>query len=121
MALFAKRDHAFENVAVLRKEEIFGAQALDGSVQRVIIQQDCAQNAAFGLDIVRKRTFDADVGAGHLDIRFIFAHYIYERKSGNRQGELALRRNYFQLLSLREVHCGEPWRAKQEMNFKIWV
>ena len=66
-------DHAFENVPVLRKEEIFGAQALDGGVQRVIVQQDCAQNAAFGFDIVRKRTFDADVSGSHLAVRFIFA------------------------------------------------
>ena len=51
-------DHALENVAVLRKEEILGAQPLDGGIQRVIIEQNRAENAAFGFEIVRKRTFE---------------------------------------------------------------
>ncbi len=58
LLLFAELNHAFENVPVLRKEEILGAQALDGGVQRVIIEQNRAQNAAFGFDIVRQRSFD---------------------------------------------------------------
>ncbi len=66
LPLFAELDHALENVAVLREEKILRAQALDGGVQRVIVEQDGAENAAFGFEIVRERAFDADVNRGHL-------------------------------------------------------
>ena len=49
---------------MLRQKEIFGAQALDGGVQRVIIEQNSAENAAFGFEIVRKRAFESGI-AGH--------------------------------------------------------
>ena len=41
-----------------------GRRRLDGRVQGVIVEQDGAQNAALGFEIVRERAFDADVG-GH--------------------------------------------------------
>ena len=56
-------------LAMLRKEEILGAQALDGGVQRVIIEQDGAENAAFGFEIVRERTFESGI-AGHYSLYF---------------------------------------------------
>ena len=61
LLLLAKLDHALEYLAMLRQEEILGADFFDGSVQRVVIQQNRAENAALGLEIIRKRAFDSGV------------------------------------------------------------
>ena len=68
---FAQADHALENVAVLRKEEVLGAHALDRGVQGMVIQENCAQDASFGFQIVGQRAFERGV-AGHV-FRFSFA------------------------------------------------
>ena len=58
MLLFTELHHALENVPVLGKEEILGAQALHGGIQRVIIEQHGAQDAALRFDIAGQRTFE---------------------------------------------------------------
>ncbi len=62
MPLFAELHHAFENVAVLRKEEILGAKAFDGGIQRVIVEQHGAEDAALGFDVAGQRSFEGDFG-----------------------------------------------------------
>jgi hypothetical protein len=78
---FAELHHSFKNVTVLREEKILRAQFLDGGIQRVIVQQDGAQDASFRFQIVRQRTFDCNVSRGHELIRFIFAYGREKRKS----------------------------------------
>ncbi len=48
LLLFPQLDHALENLAMLRQEEIFRAQLFDGSIQRMVIEQDRAEDAALG-------------------------------------------------------------------------
>ena len=49
---FAERDHLQEDAAMLIEKEIFGAQILDGGVERVIVEQDGAEDGAFGVKII---------------------------------------------------------------------
>jgi hypothetical protein len=72
--------HPFENVAMLWQEKIIRAQFFHGGVQRVIVQQDGAQDAALSLYIVREWTFDCYVTGSHGSIRFIFAYEREKRK-----------------------------------------
>ena len=64
LLLLAQLNHALENLAVLRKKEILRADFFDGGVERVIVEDDGAENAALGFEIVRKRPFERSV-AGH--------------------------------------------------------
>ena len=57
LLLFSQLDHALENLAVLRKKEILRAQFFDGGVERMIIEENCAEDAALGFQIVRERAF----------------------------------------------------------------
>ena len=50
---------------MLGKEEIVGAETLDGGVEGVIIEQDSAENAAFSFEIVREGPFQRGVAASH--------------------------------------------------------
>jgi hypothetical protein len=56
---------------MLWEKEILRAQLLNSGIQRVIVEEDRAQDAAFGFEIVRKRSFECGV-AGH-SVRFLFA------------------------------------------------
>ena len=58
LLLFTELHHVLEDVAVLRKEKVLGAESLDGGVQRVIIEQHGAEDAALGFQIVRQRAFE---------------------------------------------------------------
>jgi hypothetical protein len=51
---------------MLREEEVLRTKALDRGVQGVVIEKNGSENAAFSFYVVRKRTFDADFGGGHL-------------------------------------------------------
>ena len=57
--------HALENLAMLRKKEIFGFNLFYRGVKRVVVEKDCAQNAALRFQIVRQRFFECGI-AGHL-------------------------------------------------------
>jgi len=65
-------------VAVLRKKEILGLQALDRGVQRVVIEQDRAQDAS-SASILCGRGRSRVVSLAM--IRFIFAYIDFSRKS----------------------------------------
>jgi hypothetical protein len=45
-------------VDVLRQEEIFGFEAFEGDAERVIIEQDTAEDAPLRFQVVGKRSFD---------------------------------------------------------------
>jgi hypothetical protein len=62
LLLFAELHHALEDVPVLWKEEILAAEALDRGVERVVIEQNGAEDAALSFEIVRERSFDCRVG-----------------------------------------------------------
>ena len=53
LLLFSQLHHALKNLPVLRQKEIVRAHFLDRGVQRVVIQQNRAENAALCLQIVR--------------------------------------------------------------------
>ena len=59
----AQLDHLAENAPVLIEEEILGLQLFDRRVQRVVIEQDGAQHAALGVEILRQRSFKSGFGA----------------------------------------------------------
>ena len=61
---FAERDHLLKNVAVLRKEEIVGFECLDGGVEGVVVEENSAEDGAFGVEVTGKRTFESGV-SGH--------------------------------------------------------
>ena len=58
---FAKLQHAFEDLAVLRKEKILGFDLFHRGVQCMVIQQDRAEDAAFGFEVMRQRFFEGDI------------------------------------------------------------
>ena len=62
MLRLSQRDHLLEHVAMLRQEEILGLQRLNGGVQRVVVQQDGAENRPFGFEVIRERTFESGIG-----------------------------------------------------------
>ena len=75
LLLFAKLQHALENLAVLRKEKILGLELFHRGVQCVVIQQDRAEDAAFGFEVMRQRTFECDI-ARHYSLYFaLFCAY----------------------------------------------
>jgi len=49
---FAERNHLRENAAVLIEKEILRAQMLDRRVQSIVVEQDGAEDGAFGVQIV---------------------------------------------------------------------
>ena len=67
---FAECDHLVENPAVLLQKEIFRLQALHGGVERMVVEQNGAQNGAFGVQILRERPFERG-GGRHRD-SFVF-------------------------------------------------
>jgi hypothetical protein len=69
--LFTELDHPFENPPVMVEKEIFGLELLDGGIQRVVVEQDGAKDAALGIKIVWQGSFKGDFG-WHW-IRFYFA------------------------------------------------
>jgi len=69
---FAKHDHLLEDAAVLVEEKVLGLELLDCRVEGVVIQQDGAQHAAFGIQVVGKRSLYSCLG-GHRGPGFIFA------------------------------------------------
>ena len=71
LLLFSELNHALVNAAVLVEKEILGAQLFNGRVQRVIVEQNRAEDTALGLQILGKRSLDRGVVC-HC-IRFIFA------------------------------------------------
>jgi hypothetical protein len=58
LLFFSELDHALKNLAMLGKEEILGADFFDRGVQRVIVEDDCAKDAALGFQIMGKRAFE---------------------------------------------------------------
>src|ERR1700678_349945 len=58
---FAKLQHTLEDLAVLRKEKIVGFDLFHRGVQCMVIQQDRAEDAAFGFEVMRQRFFEGDI------------------------------------------------------------
>jgi hypothetical protein len=85
--LLAKIDHAFEDAAMLREEEVLGFQMFDGGVERVIIEKHSAENAAFSFEVMRERAFDRAVGSHGL-----FFYSPYFRLTDSATQERILRR-----------------------------
>ena len=71
MLRFSQRNHALENPPVRIEKEIIGLQFLDRRIQRVIVEQNRAKNAALRIKIVRQRPFEVDVNRHRF--RFGFA------------------------------------------------
>jgi len=55
---FAQRDHLRKHPAVLVQKKIFGPQMFDGGIQRVVIQQDGAENRTLGIQIIGQGFFE---------------------------------------------------------------
>ncbi len=55
--------HALEDVPVLREEEVLRAKDLDCGIERVIIEQNRAENAAFGFEVLRERAFEGCIAS----------------------------------------------------------
>ncbi len=55
---FRQRHHLREHIAMLRQKEVFGFQGLDGGVQRVVVQDDGAEDGALRVNIARQRFLD---------------------------------------------------------------
>jgi hypothetical protein len=76
---FAEGDHLIENAAMLFEKEVFGLEVFDSGVKSVIVEQNGAKDGAFGVEVLRERTFESR-GGGHLGndylIRFFFAFLI---------------------------------------------
>src|SRR2546428_7011339 len=53
-----QRDHLLKDAPVMVVEEIFGTQLFDGRVNGVVVHQDGAEDAAFGVKILRQRAFE---------------------------------------------------------------
>jgi hypothetical protein len=57
MTAFAERHHLVEDAAVRITEEVLGVDQLGGVVERVVVDQDRAEDRLLGIEIVRKRPF----------------------------------------------------------------
>jgi hypothetical protein len=53
LLVLSERDHLREYMPVLGQEEIFDAEILNSGVQRVVVQQNRAENGAFRIQIIR--------------------------------------------------------------------
>ena len=62
LLVLAQLDHVREDAAVLIEEKIFGAQRFNGGIQRVIVEDNGAENGAFRVEIIRQRLFEGGVG-----------------------------------------------------------
>src|SRR5215472_8795846 len=72
----AQRDHVRKYALVLVKEEIFRAQRFQGRIQRLIVQQNGAEDGTFGFQIIGQRPFEGGVSRHKMVryiVRFIFA------------------------------------------------
>ena len=62
---FAERDHLLINAAVMIVEKILRLELLDGGIDGVVVEQDRAEDAALGLDVVGQGTFERCACSGH--------------------------------------------------------
>ncbi len=67
VAALDERDHLLENPAMRVAEEIGRVDDLGGEVERVVMQQDGAEDGPLGFEIVRKRPLGC--GGGHWKLR----------------------------------------------------
>src|SRR5580692_4346721 len=63
--MLGELNHALKNLTVLREEEIFRAQLLDGCVEGMIVEKDGTEDAALRFEIVREGAFDRGVCGSH--------------------------------------------------------
>src|SRR5262249_21929670 len=54
----AQRDHRAKYLAMRLAIKILGGQNLDSLIDRVVVEQNCAQYRLFGFDILRRYTFE---------------------------------------------------------------
>ena len=57
IAALAEHDHLVEDAPVRIPEEVARVDQLRGVVERVVVDQNCAEHGLFGVEIVRKSTF----------------------------------------------------------------
>src|SRR5215469_43749 len=116
LLLFAKADHPFVNSPVLIEEKIVAAQLFNRCVERVVVEQDRAEDAALGFNVMRKRTFDLGVSR-HL-FRFIFAYCV---SGGKIFFELAKARRRIRVCRLDSpkilTRAGESLKSTEAVNF----
>ncbi len=60
-----QRHHLLKDAPMMVVEEIFGTQLFDGHVNGVVVHQDGAEDAAFGVQILGQRAFENGL-RGHL-------------------------------------------------------
>lgn len=65
LLMLCELNHALKDLAVLGEKEILRAQFFDGRVEGVIVEENCAEDAALRFEIVRKRALDRSVCCGH--------------------------------------------------------
>ena len=53
-----ERDHLLVDAPVMIVEEIFGLEFLERGIERVVVEQDRAQDAALRLGVLGQRTFE---------------------------------------------------------------
>ena len=51
----AERDHPIEDAAMRVAIEVAAVDDLGCQIERVVVNQDCAENRPFGFEVVRKR------------------------------------------------------------------
>ena len=56
---FSERDHLGKDATVLVEKKVFGLESFDSGVQRVIIEEDGAEDGTLGVEIVRERFFES--------------------------------------------------------------
>ncbi len=96
---FAERDHLGENAAMLIEEEIFGLQMLDGGIERVVIEDDGAEDGTFGVEIIGEGLFENGVG---------------------RHGYFVRSDSYFAFSSPRRICSILPVGKASETKFSSW-
>ena len=69
-AALAERDHPIEDAPVRVAVEVAAVDHLRRGVEGVVVDEDRAEDRAFGFQIVRKRTFDCCDRLGHLIVRW---------------------------------------------------
>lgn len=74
---FAESDHLVKDAAVLIEEKVSAAEMLDGGVERMVIEQNGAEDGTLGVEIVRKRPFEDGISRHSVPSLFAFSSLLY--------------------------------------------
>ena len=60
---FAERDHLQEDAAMLIEEKVFSAKIFNRRIQRIVVEQNRAEDGALGFEIIWKGTFEMGISS----------------------------------------------------------